>query len=728
MSDAQSAKPYGNTRDHLRDELARVDLLLRRHLEAWWADPERGRSDTGGFFVSDAEVDNLLASVDDTRADGHERDAPTAVTQRRLATFTDAVRKRVARSVDAGVDLRIHTLAEAFELSTLECDALLLALAPDLDRKYEKVYGYLHDDVTSVRPTVGLVRRVLAGPDADRLALTELLDGRCPLVAEGLVEVTDGATLPANEIRVRKRIIEFILGGDAVASPIADAASVIDPRVTLAEVTVADDRVDELERLTADLADEPPRTVAFVGADERTATAAVEAVCNTSELLRVDADSLSPDRLDGELAAIRREMRLRGCPIHVSSIETLAADGRRSPDADAGDRNRDERDALERFVVALDSVSGHVFLTGDAPITAALQPRLDEHVLTRLDFHRPDYEQRRALWNDIEGLPEDVDSAALAGTFRFTSGQIADAVDTARSIAGGELTGDAIREGCRIHAQHDLDELAREVEPAYGWDDIVLPDDTLAHLHEVTAGIRHRGTVYDEWGFKRRFSLGNGINLLFTGPSGTGKTMAAEIIAGDVGLPMYKLDLSSVLSKYIGETEKNLGRVFDQAERGNAILFFDEADALFGERTEISDSRDRYANVEVDYLLQRMEEHDGCVIMATNLKENIDDAFRRRINATVEFPMPDEAARREIWESIFPDETPVRDVDVAFLAGFELAGGSIKNVALAAAFMAADEDEPVGMTHLVRALRREFQKTGKLYDSDSFGEYGDMIR
>ena len=312
-----------------------------------------------------------------------------------------------------------------------------------------------------------------------------------------------------------------------------------------------------------------------------------------------------------------------------------------------------------------------------------------------------------------------------------------DAIGTARALAGdgggsddAELSAEALYRGCRVQSRETLGALARRADTAYDWEDIVLPADTEAQLREVAAHVKHRGTVYADWGFEERFSLGTGMNVLFSGPSGTGKTMAAEIIAADAGLDMFKVDLATVVSKYIGETEENLKEIFDEAEHTDAVLFFDEADALFGERSEVSDSQDRYANVEVSYLLQRMEEHDGAVVLATNFKENIDDAFLRRINANVEFPRPDRESRAEIWRTIFPEETPVGDLDIGFLSGFEITGGNIKNVALTASFLAADDaaTETVEMEHVVRALRRELQKTGRLVNPEEFGEYRNLVR
>ena len=234
--------------------------------------------------------------------------------------------------------------------------------------------------------------------------------------------------------------------------------------------------------------------------------------------------------------------------------------------------------------------------------------------------------------------------------------------------------------------------------------------------------MKFRSIVYDQWGFEQKLSLGKGLNVLFAGPSGTGKTMAAEIMAGELGLELYKIDLSSIVSKYIGETEKNLSRIFTEAETSNVILFFDEADALFGKRTEVRDSHDRYANIEVNYLLQKMEEYDGVVILATNFRRNMDDAFVRRMHFTVEFPLPDAADRLRIWEKAWPQATPCSpDLDLEFMARqFEIAGAGIRNIALAAAFLAASNGGKVNMAHLLHGTRREFQKMGKVVSEREF--------
>jgi SpoVK/Ycf46/Vps4 family AAA+-type ATPase len=276
-------------------------------------------------------------------------------------------------------------------------------------------------------------------------------------------------------------------------------------------------------------------------------------------------------------------------------------------------------------------------------------------------------------------------------------------------------------------ASGPLERLARHIRPRRTWDDLILASDRLEQLRELTARYRHRDTVYGEWGFPSYPS--SGLVALFSGQSGTGKTLAAEIIAHDLGLDLYKLDLSSVVSKYIGETEKNLERIFNAAAAGNLVLFFDEADSLFGKRSEVSDARDRYANIEVSYLLQRLESYDGLVVLATNFQKNIDEAFLRRIHVGIEFPLPELPEREAIWRHSFPPSAPLGDIDWEFLARqFKIAGGNIKGAALHAAFLAAEAGEPIAMAHVMFALKREFQKLGRLRTAADFGPYADLVQ
>jgi SpoVK/Ycf46/Vps4 family AAA+-type ATPase len=365
--------------------------------------------------------------------------------------------------------------------------------------------------------------------------------------------------------------------------------------------------------------------------------------------------------------------------------------------------------------------------------------RWRNHVLLHIDLPAPDDSVRATLWAETLSaygiaLPEtEVDG--LAGRFRFTRGQMEAALRSATHAArlkpAGEsqITASDVARACRSQSGPLLTGLAQHIEPRYGWSDIVLPANALAQMREICAQVRFRRRVYGEWGFGEKMARGKGLAALFSGPSGTGKTMAAEIIAGDLELDLYRIDLASVVSKYIGETEKNLAKIFVEAERASAVLFFDEADALFGKRSEVKDAHDRYANIEISYLLQRVESYEGVVILATNLKKNVDEAFIRRLQFLVEFPFPDEAQRRLIWLGQFPPRAPrAAALDLNFLAEhLALAGGNIKNVVLHAAFLAAANGGEIGMSHIMRAAKREYDKIGRLGSETDFGPYWHLV-
>jgi hypothetical protein len=338
----------------------------------------------------------------------------------------------------------------------------------------------------------------------------------------------------------------------------------------------------------------------------------------------------------------------------------------------------------------------------------------------------PDLERRRACWSaalarhDVALAGPDLDE--LAARFRLDVAPIEDAAAAARATAAlrrpagdpAEVTLADAMAAARDRSGHELAALARRVRPRSGWADLVLPADAVGQLREVCDRARHRERVVGDWGFGRRGEHGLGTSVLFSGGSGTGKTTAAEIIAGELDLDLFTIDLSRVVSKYIGETEKSLGRIFDAARDANAVLLFDEADALFGKRSEVRDSHDRYANIEISFLLQRIEQYDGVAILATNLRQHLDEALLRRLAFSIPFPFPDEQSRRRIWEVVWPDVPRASSVDLDLLAQrFALTGGNIRNIALAAAFLAAADGGVVRMDHLMHATRREYQKLGK---------------
>jgi hypothetical protein len=725
MPPAETA--YATGWEHLSDELRWLDQLLHLRLTG-----RRGQTGADpldsfkGLVLSEQEILRLLA-----------HGAPPAVSSprdpgeaglRAAAEALDELALRIARRRDAstrqGVDLTLSRLSRIFHLSPFEERCILLCLAPEVDRKYEKLYAYLQDDVTRRKPTVGLVLDLLCATREEELAARAYFEPRSTLLRGRLIQVAEGngghSPLLSRLLKLDDRIAELLLGSSSLAPALQETAELALPGAPDESGPASRElrgRIGELVRERLSHSDALNLVLYLHGPYGAEKEALARAVCSDLglPLVTADVERLFAEARPFEETAwlLAREAVLQPAALCLRGFDRLFAEEQgQTP----------HRDKLQTLLGALQSLSRLTFLLGERPWNPAGLLGLDGFL--DLELGAPDATAARALWEERlqgENLAEPVEAGALASRFRLTPGQIRDAVAFARSLARwrspqeGTITAADLSAACRAQAGMKLSKVARKVEPRFGWSDIVLPADPLEQLHEICSQAGHRHVVFGDWGFGRQMSLGKGLNALFSGPPGTGKTMAAEVIARELGLDLYKIDLSQVVSKYIGETEKNLDRVFAAAESSNAILFFDEADALFGKRSEVRDSHDRYANVEVSYLLQKMEEYEGTAILASNLRQHLDQAFLRRLGFTVHFPFPDEESRRRIWEGAWPEETPLAgDVDFSALArDYRLAGGNIRNIVLAAAFLAAAERGRVRQAHLLHATRREYQKLGK---------------
>ena len=626
----------------------------------------------------------------------------------------------------------LANLAEAFDLVEFDLDVVLLSLAPELDLRYERLFAYLQDDVTKRRPSVDLALNLLCATAADRIERRVHFGPRAPLIRHGLIEILPdpGSVQPpllARFLKLDDRIIRQLLGQPGIDDRLAPFCTLVESSGSWWDLPIDPDVQRVLPSLLAESHSRlRPMRFYFEGArhsGKRTAAAALAGTAGRP-LLLADFDRLAEakETFDRVLPLLLREALLLDAFLYLTGLPALRPDERAVPE--------------RALLTALADYPGTVILAGAEPWVPTANAAL---AVTSVPFRIPDFPERCACWISSLGRHGfalgDADLGELAARFRLTQGQIGEAVElalqtgrwrTARGATDADDGGgseaarlalDDLYAAARAQCGHDLAKLARKIPVRASFADIVLPEDHLAQLREMCEQAQYRRTVYDEWGFERKLSGGKGLNVLFTGSPGTGKTMAAEVIARALGLDLYRIDLSQIVSKYIGETEKNLDRIFRAAENSNAILFFDEADALFGKRSEVRDSHDRYANIEIAYLLQKMEDYAGISILATNLRQNLDEAFVRRLQGIIEFPFPDEEHRRGIWERSFPPETPVGD-DVAFdvlAREVPLPGGCIRNMAVAAAFYAAAETNPVGMTHLARAARREFQKLGRTW-------------
>jgi SpoVK/Ycf46/Vps4 family AAA+-type ATPase len=699
---------------HLFSELKRLDLLLGARAERLRLDPvAAGYNQYRGLFLSDEEIDAILPGRPHT-------DAPNSPAAQALEERAAELRRgAVDPSSDAAGPQPLRDLARLFGLGEFDLEIVLLCLAPEIDRKYEKLYAYLQNDVMRKWPTLDLALDLHCFSLEERLACRQRLLPSMPLLLHHIVtcahEGAEGqASLLSRPLRLDDRITAYLLGSEVLDETIAGFTRVASPAAGMDDLLASEKFKLELLRLCGG----GEKLCLFTGPRGSGRKLTAEILCAEAGRSLLVADvprALVAGAITPRIAAkLTREAKLRHAMLYLDSAESLLAD--------------DKVSSRQALLDALEKSSEPVILGSTQDWNEVLTD-LRESIPT-LRFVPPDHILRFALWRRFEPELDGQEASALAAKFQFTGGRIRGAVAQARRRSGsGDISLDDLYHACRAQSVSRLTAMARRVTPLYGWDDITLPPEGLAHLREICAHLQYRRHVFGEWRFDHKMSLGKGVSALFVGAPGTGKTMAAEVIARELRLDLYKVDLSCVVSKYIGETEKNLGRVFDEADQSNGILFFDEADALFGRRSEVKDSHDRYANIEIDYLLQRMEEYQGIVILASNFQRNIDDAFRRRLRFLVEFPLPDEKNRARIWRTVFPPETPLsEDIDFAFLAHkFKLTGGSIRNIALSAAFLAAQDNEPVGMHHLIRATRRELRKLGRLCVKADFDHYFEIF-
>nr|WP_246470476.1 ATP-binding protein [Streptomyces olivoverticillatus] len=648
-----------------------------------------------GLYISDDMASHLL--------DAPAGPLPSATADDALAA---ALRAREDAAAVAGAAPPPRRLAEEFGLDALALDMVVIALAPDIDARFERCYGYLNDDITCRHATIGLALALCNVPSASATA-RRAFAADAPLRAGGLVEIPDiSRPFLTRSLRVPDRVTAHLLGDDSPPSSLCHLLALPERGRPLGEGPVAE-AVRHLTRLLAHrhsvhLRDSPDGTA------EAVAEAALRACGRPALRLNLAGLAHETDPA-GFVRAALLEARLRGHGLIVGPVD--------SPDA----RH------IQDLLAPLDGAPVPLVLTGrqpwDARWTATPPVLADCPPLTE--------PERTALWRYELGAHAGTvtdEAVAVGARYRLGPGRIrAVAAAAGRQAAahGTPVDAAAVRDAARSWNGGALDRLARTVRPAVGWNDLVLPERTHEQLRDLARRVRHRDRVLGEWRMRPGGGRGRGITALFSGGSGTGKTLAAEVVAADLGLDLYAVDLATVVDKYIGETEKHLERIFTEAEAVDAVLLFDEADAVFGKRTATHDAHDRYANTGTSYLLQRLESFDGLALLTTNMHANIDAAFLRRLDLVVHFPAPDDARRQALWDRCLGPAAPrADDIDQAGLAAlasaFDLSGGAIRCCVVTAAYRAADEDRPLTMADLLAAVREEFAKLGRYVDESRF--------
>jgi len=718
---------YDTSHAHLCDELRRIEILLHQEILRFRLSAERVANATPGLYISEEEIDALLVDQPLSDQESMRGSSEWRALESQLRVLEAAIAQKKTLSCTAGVNLQLERLRAAFQLTPFDIDVLLLALAPEIERKYTTLYAYLQDDITKKLPSVDLALRVFCPSGEEKWAARQRFTSSAPLRKHELLHLASDTvqgqlTLLDHTFTVDERIMNYLFDTDDFDTRLLSFADCREPHVQLDDMLLADETKQQLLRFLHEHETTDTQVLLYfygpAGVGKRSTA---EALCQAlgRKLLVIHGKKVQhgdPTAFSLTIRLALREARLQNAALYWDGFDTLLSDEAWS--------------ARTTFLREL--VGQHELLFSAGDTTWEPTETFPQTSFLRLEFALPSTAEREQLWTralrSSDTLGPDIDTHTLASRFRLSGRQIHAAAATAgnrarwqdpehRHVSMTDLTA-----ACRLQSNRKLETLAKKITPRYTWNDIVLPMERLQQLRELCDSVIHRVTVYEDWGFDRKLSLGKGVNALFSGPSGTGKTMSAEVIAHELGLDLYKIDLSTVVSKYIGETEKNLSRIFAEATTSNAILFFDEADALFGKRSEVKDAHDRYANIETGYLLQKMEEYEGVVILATNLRKNMDDAFVRRMHYTIEFPFPTEYERHRIWTRIWPEAVPRSvEVNLASLAQrFEITGGNIRNIAVAAAFLAAADEGRVTMSHLLHATRREYQKMGKVVTAGEF--------
>jgi hypothetical protein len=573
----------------------------------------------------------------------------------------------------------IDALTTIFELSPFERDLLLLCAGVEMDSPLAARCAEALGRPQRSCITFALALATLADPH-----WTALTPSR-PLRHFRLVELEPGHGLTSAPLRIDERILHYLAG-----------------------VNLLDQRLQALVRLSLfpEWTAEEHKLVAAQAVrvfESYSPDSSILHLCGDDPQGQEDAATLAAHEVGRHLFAVRAEDLPAPGPdldqfIALWEREALLLPGALLIQCAHGGFTASARHVLERW-------PGPLVLASREPV------RLDRPFL-RLDVNKPSPSEQKRLWENALGssaisLNGAVD--ALSEQFRLSAKTIY-STGVVACADGHSGDPDHLWNVCRSLARPRLEDLAQRIVPCAGWEDLVLPELQIQTLRQLASQVRHRMKVYETWGFSAKGRRGLGVSALFAGESGTGKTMAAEVLARELALDLYRIDLSAVVSKYIGETEKNLKQVFDAAEEGGVLLLFDEADALFGKRSEVKDSHDRYANIEVSYLLQRMEAYQGLAILTTNLRSALDKSFQRRLRFTVNFPFPDAAHREAIWRHIFPATTPTQGLNHTRLSQLNVAGGNIRNIALNAAFLAAESRTPVQMVHAFQAAKLEAQK------------------
>lgn len=704
---------------HIQAELDRIGLLLKTM--AWQA--QQLQSKEQGQANPEYAIKNLC--------DQNAQLPPWAANKEKVLLSTVAnlrqqLDTRVAASMQQGIALRLAEFKALFNLTPIEMDIVLICLACELDLSQQKLLMYLQGNSAASYPTIDVLLNLLSDNFEQKTRLRCLFQENAVLCKHQLLEIGrehNADLLLLRPVRLNERVLNYLLGYDDCDKHLTEIAAYSMPQCSLDKLVLP----TELREKVLQFVKQANTFCLYLqGGPGSGKRSVAQAICQKWQkpVLAVDmarllaAQNLSFAKM---LQLTLREASLQQAIVYYYHFDVLFAE--------------ENAWQLKQVVEQLNEYSSSVLLAGHKQLLPSIQYK--QKTLLELKLPKPNANERLQLWQrawqrlDFDASALDLD--AVANRFHLLPAQIQTAAYSLYQLQAMQqkpVTSKQLHQVCQQQTTHQMSTLACRIQPTYSLKDIVLPAACITQLNDIISYVNKHHVVYEKLGFGKKLAMGKGLNALFAGPPGTGKTMAAEIIADALDLELYKIDLSAIISKYIGDTEKNLSRIFDEAETSNAILFFDEADALFSKRSEVKDSHDKHANVETSYLLQRIEAYQGIVILATNFKRNLDEAFVRRLHFIIDFPFPDLRERAQIWQHIWPAEVKLSSkIDVNKLAEhLEIAGGNIRNVALQATFKAIDATHcsldalEIDISHILYAAERELRKIGKIVNEEELSK------
>jgi len=726
-------EPYATATEYVHDQLVLLDLLLEAamyDINHSTVDNSRKQSPFKGMFLSEHDAQTLLE-------DEQKFLQLDAEQQELISKIEHMISLRLQQNIEQQCLLPIQQLEQRFELDYLDLRLIVVSLAPHVNRKYLKLYGYLQDDLTCQYVTLDLLLKLCCRNREEHEQVYARMGSaasRLKLIFTSFSNqsvVTKDASLLVEPIILEARILHFLLElawqynghlSSVHYNPV-NKASIILP------IKVQQFLYKKMLKYIEDSSN-TPFSMLLIGASGSGKTLHTQHLVHAlgRSMLEIKASALptEQEQFNSVITHFLFEAKLLHAIPVIVDLDQLV------PEEQWSDQNN-------RFIqlqTCLRSWKDHIIFHTNLPIPFSLTNNYAK--TNSLVIHIPSLTviESSELWQYYASLELELNAnqaLQLATKFQFTSGQIFSAILQARKLKEwaqldtNHVAQDDIywiQQAAHELIHHGLQHKAVKLQSKWGWNDLVLPKETLELLQQACHRVENRHVIMHEWGFDALLPYGRGVSMLFTGPPGTGKTMSALVMAKAMNTELYRVDLTRVVSKYIGETEKNLGEIFDRARLSGAILFFDEADALFGKRSEVKDAHDKYANMETSYLLQKMEEYEGLTILATNFSQNLDEAFMRRIQYVIKFPFPDATQREQLWQSILPYSYTSGEIDTAFLAKtFELTGGPIKNIVLTAAYLAVQGQSKLSMQHLIEAAIQEYKKTGKLLLKDRLGPY-----